>query len=203
MSQSEQINELASALAKAQGAMQNAVMNRTNPHFKSKYADLASVFDAIRGPLSANGLSVTQVTVLDGRGMMLRTVLMHTSGQFIESEYPLPSAGKPQEMGSARTYARRYELTSIVGIGADEDDDGNAAQAAKNGNGHAVNGNGHHAPNDSITAMQLQELEALIKEVDANPDNVCKACHVDGLEDLTQAQFQKAKAKLDAMRGPL
>ena len=78
------------ALAKAQGAMQNAVMNRTNPHFKSKYADLSSVLDAIRAPLSSSGLSVVQTMQSGERGMVLKTTLMHASGQFISTEYPLP-----------------------------------------------------------------------------------------------------------------
>jgi hypothetical protein len=128
--QSEQINELVTALAKAQGAMQNAVMNRINPHFKSRYADLASVLDAIRAPLSANGLSNTQTMQITEGGMILRTTLWHTSGQFISTEYPLPSTQKPHEMGSALTYARRYSLAALVCNSSDEDDDGNVAQDA-------------------------------------------------------------------------
>jgi hypothetical protein len=121
------INELAAALAKAQGSMENATMNRVNPHFKSKYADLASVLDAVRKPLSENGLAVVQA-IHDGN---LKTILMHTSGQWVESLYPLPAAARPQEMGSALTYARRYSLSAITGIAADEDDDANAAESSK------------------------------------------------------------------------
>jgi len=123
MNTSEQISELAAALAAAQGAMKNAVMNRTNPHFKSRYADLAAIWDAARQPLSANGLAVVQ-TIGDG---VLHTRLLHTSGQWIASEHPLPMAGRPQEIGSALTYARRYSLSALIGIAADEDDDANAA----------------------------------------------------------------------------
>jgi ERF superfamily len=124
---SEQVNELAAALAKAQGAMSSAAMNKVNPHFKSKYADLASVFDAARKPLSDNGLAVTQT--IDGPDLVTR--LLHTSGQWLESKYPLPVTARPQEMGSALTYARRYSLSAIIGIAADEDDDANAAEGAK------------------------------------------------------------------------
>ena len=123
MKTSEQISELAAALAKAQGMMENAVMNRVNPHFKSKYADLAAIFDAARKPLSANGLAIVQ-TIGDG---VLHTRLLHTSGQWIASEHPLPMTGRPQEIGSALTYARRYSLSALIGIAADEDDDANAA----------------------------------------------------------------------------
>lgn len=153
MMQSEQINELAAALSKAQGAMQNAVMNRTNPHFKSKYADLSSVLDAIRGPLSANGLSTTQTMHIREGHMILRTMLLHTSGQYIVSEYPLPMTGRPQEMGSAQTYARRYSLAALVCNASDEDDDGNAAQTVKptNGNGHGPNNGGAQRQNPHVT----------------------------------------------------
>jgi hypothetical protein len=126
--QSEHIDKLTEAMAKAQATMENATLNKVNPHFKSKYADLAAIFDAVRKPLAAQGLIVTQTTELREGGFVLVTTLAHSSGQFIKSEYPLPVAGKPQEVGSALTYARRYSLSAIAGIAADEDDDANAAQ---------------------------------------------------------------------------
>lgn len=127
--QSEQIDKLTEALAKAQGTIENAILNKTNPHFKSKYADLAAIFDAVRKPLATQGLVVTQTTELREGGFVLVTMLAHSSGQWIRSEYPLPAAGKPQEIGSALTYARRYSLSAITGVAADEDDDANAAQS--------------------------------------------------------------------------
>ncbi len=128
---SEQTNELAAALAKAQGAMENAKLNKANPYFKSKYADLASVIDAIKKPLADNGLGYTQTTHIRENTLVLVTKLMHSSGQWVDSEYPLPLVpDKPQVLGSALTYARRYELAAICGIAADEDDDADAAQAA-------------------------------------------------------------------------
>ena len=137
MKTSEQISELAAALAAAQGMMENAIMNRTNPHFKSRYADLAAIFDAARKPLSANGLAVVQ-TIGDG---VLHTRLLHTSGQWIASEHPLPMAGRPQEIGSALTYARRYSLSALIGIAADEDDDANVANRSngKDNTGELLN----------------------------------------------------------------
>ena len=131
MKTSEQISELAAALAKAQGMMENAIMNRTNPHFKTKYADLAAVLNAARKPLSANGLAIVQ-TIGDG---VLHTRLLHTSGQWIASEHPLPMSGRPQEIGSALTYARRYSLSALIGIAADEDDDATGAEKAHRANG--------------------------------------------------------------------
>jgi hypothetical protein len=93
-----------------------------------KYADLASIIDAIRKPLSDNNIAWTQTIEMRDGGLILATMLLHTSGQWIASEYPLPSSGKPQEMGSATTYAKRYSLAAIVGIAADDDDDADAAE---------------------------------------------------------------------------
>lgn len=130
--QSEQINELANALVKAQSAMKAATYNKVNPHFKNKYADLAAVIEAVRKPLCDNGLSVSQTTELIApESFILRTTLYHTSGQWLACEYPLPSAANPQQLGSALTYARRYSLSCITCIAADEDDDGDQASATK------------------------------------------------------------------------
>jgi hypothetical protein len=128
---SSSIAKLAEALAKAQGAIESAEKNKTNPHFKSNFADLASVWDACREQLSKNGLSVIQITELWGSSVVLRTVLMHSSGEFISGVYPVnPVMNGPQGLGSAMTYARRYALMAMVGI-APEDDDGHAAQGPK------------------------------------------------------------------------
>jgi hypothetical protein len=128
--QTENVNELAAALTKAQGAMQPAKFNKiVNFSGRSyKYADLAAIIDAIRKPLSDNGIVWTQTIEIRDGGLILATMLLHTSGQWIASEYPLPSSGKPQEMGSATTYAKRYSLAAIVGIAADDDDDADAAE---------------------------------------------------------------------------
>ena len=128
--QSEQINELAEALAKAQGKMEHAKKDATNPHFKSSYAPLPAIVDAIRAELAGNGLSYIQSTeVGDGGEVVLVTTLAHKSGQWVKSFYPVrPVQNTPQGFGSALTYARRYSLAAITGIAAeDEDDDGNAA----------------------------------------------------------------------------
>ena len=133
--QTENTNELAAALAMAQGAMEAAKFDKQNPHFKNKYASLAAVIEAIRKPLSDNGLSYTQTTEIRENGFVLLTTLRHASGQWIASEYPLPVAKgakddgiKPQEMGSALSYARRYSLSALVCISSEEDDDAEGAR---------------------------------------------------------------------------
>ena len=130
--QSDSLDALAAALAKAQGAMENARKDSKNPHFGSKYADLAAVWDAARPALSANGLSVVQTvsTVDGGAAVVVCTTLLHASGQFLRECLQLPVAQRtPQAVGSAITYGRRYALAALVGV-AQEDDDGAA------GSGH-------------------------------------------------------------------
>ena len=127
--QSEQINELAAALSKAQGVLRNAEKDGTNPHFRSKYATIESIWDAIRDPLTRNGLAVIQAMQGSGESLSLITTLVHSSGQWVRSEIPLIS-GKPtpQALGSAVTYMRRYALAAIVGATSGEDDDANQAE---------------------------------------------------------------------------
>lgn len=127
MNRSQDINELAASLAKAQAQMTFALKDSTNPHFRSKYADLASVWDAVRKPLTDNGLSVVQLPEESDDGLVLTTIIMHTSGQFISSKFKLPVTKQDaQGYGSALTYARRYSLAAITGC-VQDDDDGNAA----------------------------------------------------------------------------
>jgi hypothetical protein len=129
---SDQIEQLAEALAQAQGMMRNAGYNRKNPHFGNRYADMAAVIDAIREPLAKAGLGWSQLITPGINELWLETFLFHkASGQWLKSAYPLPTGTKPQEFGSALTYARRYSLTSLVGIAGDEDDDAEVAQSAK------------------------------------------------------------------------
>lgn len=126
MRTSEQINELATALAAAQAEMKNATLNKINPHFKSKYADLAMIRDTVTPALSKHGIAVVQGTDTTETGIVVVTRLVHKSGQWIESRFPI-AYDKPQTMGSAYTYAKRYSLAAICNIAADEDDDANAA----------------------------------------------------------------------------
>lgn len=127
--QSESIGALAAALSKAQADITGALKDSANPFFKSKYADLASCWDACRKQLAANNLAVIQTTEWNPNGIMLLTTLVHESGQWIRGELPIRAKDdSPQAQGSAITYARRYALAAIVGL-AQIDDDAEAAQA--------------------------------------------------------------------------
>src|SRR6266702_8418659 len=121
------INEVAAALAKAQAVIPGAIKESVNPHFKSRYADLASVWEACRKHLTANGIAVIQMPACHGAEVVLTTMLVHSSGQFFASSLAMLAIdNRPQSVGSASTYARRYALASMAGV-APEDDDGNAA----------------------------------------------------------------------------
>ena len=122
---------VAAALAMAQAQMGKALKSANNPHFRSKYADLASVMDACLPALNANGIAVVQPTVDDESGRYVETILLHgETGTELKCRVPLiVQKNDMQGYGSAVTYARRYGLMSMAGI-APEDDDGNAAAKA-------------------------------------------------------------------------
>jgi len=133
VNKSEQINDLAAALAAAQAELRNPVFDSQNPHFKSKFASLAQVRDTITPTLAKHGLSVTQLATNDDQGRpSVETILLHKSGQWLSSTLAVPVAkADAHGAGSAITYARRYSLMAIVNVVGDEDDDGNSAVAGK------------------------------------------------------------------------
>jgi hypothetical protein len=130
MGQLEMMGQLAGALAAAQAEMKNAPLNKVNPHFKSKYADLAAIRDAVTPSLAKHGIAVTQLTETEADRVVVVTMLIHESGETVLSRYPI-ALDTPQKMGSQITYARRYCLAAMCNIAAEEDDDGNAAEKEK------------------------------------------------------------------------
>ncbi len=119
--------ELFAALAKAQAEVENASKSSENPHFKSRYADLAEVLNTVRPVFSANGLSVSQAPSFDGARASVTTLLAHSAGGFLTSTAAcVPAKSDAQGIGAATTYLRRYALAAMCGV-AQEDDDGNSA----------------------------------------------------------------------------
>lgn len=126
---SQNIADLAAALAKAQAEIEGAKKDSQNPFFKSKYADLESVWDSCRVAITKNGLSVAQQCMVVDKENLLVTTLMHSSGQWIRGVQAIsPKDNSPQAIGSAITYARRYGLAAMLGIYQTDDD----AEAAMN-----------------------------------------------------------------------
>ena len=155
---SDQINELAGALAKAQGEMTAASNDGKNPHFRSTYATLASIHDAAVGPLSRNGLAVVQAPGVHEGAVTITTLLAHSSGQWMECTMSAASKNMgPQAIGSTVTYLRRYALAAMCGVvSADDDGEGaegrgrvrdlpNAPQARANPKNNPHRGRHHHA----------------------------------------------------------
>lgn len=130
--ETDSIANLAAALAAAQGEMKAAAKDSKNPHFNSRYADLASVWEACREPLSRHGLAVMQRWSTVPEGVLLTTMLVHKSGEWVRDRAVIPVAQKTaQAYGSALTYARRYALAALVGVAADDDDGNEASQGAR------------------------------------------------------------------------
>jgi hypothetical protein len=211
---SPQINELISALAKAQGQMRPAVFNRLNPHYKNRYADFTSCMDAAREPLSTNGLAVSQMpsTTADGK-FVLVTLLAHTSGQWMAGEFPLISAKMDsQGIGSAMTYAKRYSLCGMTGIVADEDADDDAETAS--GRGKAQNGKQppqnnaapkqeEQAPSEKVGRAQIIELTRLSGSLDEESnkkflDWVQETFHAASLNDIPKNCYERCVVSLNA-----
>lgn len=165
---SDNINELATALAKAQGEITAAMQDKVNPHFKSSYASLNSVWDACRVPLSKNGLSIIQTMQSQDDALTLVTTLAHCSGQYIKSFLPIATTkATPQALGSAITYMRRYSLAAIVGVAPDEDDDANEATGEKKSESKTV-----------AFTMKSEGFDAFVQEHDLLLDGSEKAIYV-------------------------
>lgn len=132
MNKSDSIEHLAAALAKAHAELENPSFDSQNPHFKNKYASLATVRDTVTPVLAKQGLSVLQLLGQKEGGITCETVLLHSSGQWISETLFMPSAKQDaQGFGSAITYARRYALMAICGVAGDEDDDAEGAVKAR------------------------------------------------------------------------
>jgi ERF superfamily len=191
---SENIAELVTALAKAQGAIENASKGAVNPHFKSSYATLADIREAIREPLAENGLSIVQGLRTVNGGIEVETVLFHASGQSIRETLAMQAGrGTPQDIGSASSYARRYGVMAMLGLAA-EDDDGNAATASTNGKGAAP------GPTGPISPAQAEEVRQAIVEVAADLPRFLKTFAIEKIEEMPAARFAEAMHKLDLKR---
>lgn len=190
MNQSESIAELSAALAKAQGAMQGAKKDASNPFFKSSYSTLASVWDACRKPLSDNGLSVVQTTEFFPENpdiVCIETTLCHSSGQWIKGRLAgKPAKADPQGVGSCITYFRRYALQSMVGI-APEDDDGNAASGK--------------TESKFISDQQKSQLVDMLNHKNVDETKFLAFMGVDSWEKIPEANFNKAMAALKSAKG--
>lgn len=157
MNRSESISKIAAAIVKAQSIMGNAIKDAKNPFFKSSYANLNAVREAVLPAMNANGISVLQPTIqIDGKSFV-ETVLLHESGEFISSltEVVVSKANDAQQQGSGISYARRYGLQSLANIGAD-DDDGETAV------GRGSSKNSTSSTQTTVSANNVDKLEETV-----------------------------------------
>lgn len=167
MKHSDELKGLAKALAKFQADIKDPARDKDNPYFKSKYVSLDGLLAAVRPVLAANGLSFIQSPVSNGQDVGVATLLMHDSGEWIESDPFMLHAVKndPQAGGSAITYARRYSLSAVLGVAWDDDDDANMAtndtQSRSNARNDSPKGNytntGRQAEKTASSSSQMQK----------------------------------------------
>ena len=192
MKTSNEINELAAAMAIAQGQMGAAYKNSSNPHFKSSFADLASIGDVIKQPLSDNGLSVVQFPINNEQGVAITTRVMHKSGQWIEESFGIkPVKAGPQEYGSLISYFRRYALAAIFAI-PQTDDDANSIQLATEA---------PQKPVDAITGDQVKALVNLLAGDEKLKAQLMDAYGIAKLEHLQSNQFRPVYDKINQLKG--
>jgi hypothetical protein len=168
MTKSESISELAKALTKAQADFGPLLKGAANPFFKSRYADLSSVMDVARGPLSENGLCFVQTTdESDASSIILETTLIHVSGEWLSGRLKMPlTKSDPQGFGSAMTYARRYSLQAILGLAAEDDD----AESAVRGKGNErKQASSNPAPQSKPAPSVLESAKASFALIDNLP----------------------------------
>jgi hypothetical protein len=188
MQKSETIKELAAALAITQGQIQPAIKDSENPQFKgSKYADLRAIWDVVREPLSKNGLSVPQFVESSGEFVVITTMLLHKSGEWISSSLSLkPVKQDPQGYGSAATYGKRYGLAAILGVVADVDDDGNAATFGGNQPAKGV------FANDALRKKFTQNVIDSFNQIDEHEEGALETLKT--LSELNSEKIAELKA---------
>ena len=178
--------ELFAALAAAQLEIENASKSSVNPHFRSKYADLAEVLNTVRPVLAKHQIAVFQSTGFDGALVTVETVLAHASGGSVSSAAScVPAKTDAQGIGAATTYLRRYSLAAMCGV-AQEDDDGNSAA-------HQAPPKSAKISSEDVAAMS-ERLAAIGKEASA----FAKFMGVSSLADLPASKLEAAKTAITA-----
>lgn len=181
MNSSQEINEIYSSIINFQSEMQQPKKNATNPHFKNKYSSLDEIVSTIKPTLTKYALAFLQDVKSDGTNIQITTRIIHTSGQWIESDVLTMHADKQtaQGQGSAITYGRRYQLSAMLGITSDEDDDGNIASA--------------NDDRRELSDAQINRLYAIAKSKNVSVDDIKKAIlkkyNKTSTKDLTKKEY--------------
>lgn len=200
MKKSETIAELAKALSAFQGEVKQPLKDKANPFFKSKYVPLENVVEAISETASKHGLSFLQYPLNQENRVGIITVLMHSSGEWIESEpiFATPAKQDAQATGSVITYLKRYSLSAIFGITSDEDDDGNQASGNYNqqqNQRYQQQPRQSQAPvNENITPAQTKALRAKLNNIAHANQQDLQTVYVSALKHLKIPEDTSSKA---------
>ncbi|MGE7621727.1 ERF family protein [Viridibacillus sp. NPDC096237] len=205
MKKSESIAELAKALAGFQRDVKQPLKDKANPFFKSKYVPLENVVEAITESSAKHGLSFIQYPLNQENKVGIVTILMHQSGEWIESEpiFATPAKQDAQATGSVITYLKRYSLSAIFGITSDEDDDGNAGTHNKQHVDNYNQQNSYQKPpqqpmSDNITAPQIKALKAKLNNVASVNSQEIQLVYVSSLKHL---KIDETKGSKDLTKG--
>lgn len=191
ITRSPEIGELAAALCAAQAEFTAIPKTDTNPFFKSKYAGLPKVVEVASPIITKHGLAVSQWIGFDERGDTLTTILLHKSGQFMEGTMRLHLAKTDaQGQGSATSYARRYSYMAILGLVADEDDDGNKASRPARANAEAPK-------SERLSDGQRAKVLSALEDAGHPVELALAAVGVGSAEELTAAHARQIRLLLD------
>ncbi|PHB05525.1 recombinase [Bacillus wiedmannii] len=216
MNRSETITELAKALVKFNSEVTKIAKDADNPFFKNNYATLDTIIDEIRPTLSKHGLSIMQIPSGDGQNVTLKTLLLHESGEWLESDALTmkPVKNDPQAVGSCITYARRYSLAAFLSLNTGEDDDGNGATYGKDkpkpkGNSgqtpskpQGSNGNGNGKASEKQMKMihaKIAHISALTKTEKQTIEDTLKGNI--GTDNLSEISSQVASKAIEVLMG--
>lgn len=221
MDHSEQLNELAKALAKCQGEILPAIKNKENPAFRSPYVDFFGVWEVAQKPLADNSLCLIHTTIIEEGRYYLKSILMHSSGQYISGLVPiLLSKNDMQAIGSATTYAKRYATCSMLGIVAEVED--KVKDYYKDDDGEAAVGRGVVPENSSFTVnvpkpvqqnvtgnggrITLDQIKELTIAVNNCVDpvyaaaEICKADRISDISKIPVSSFSEALAWVKSLK---
>lgn len=200
---SETIGKLAMALVKFNTEVETIAKDAKNPHFKNNYATLDNIVEVIRPLLAKQGVIVMQIPGGDGENVIMKTMLLHESGEYMESEALImrPAKNDPQGVGSCITYARRYSLCSMLSLSTGEDDDGNhasqpqratqAPQSAPQGAPHNPQPQQPASPANTITDKQLSFLLSEMKKSKVEPEAVKAKYMFNSSKEIKKSQFNE------------
>jgi cobalamin biosynthesis Mg chelatase CobN len=194
VNKSESIQDLSKALCSANKGVKNPQKNATNPHFKKNYATLDSVIESYKNSYLENGITVLENPVTKDDLVGVEVTFLHESGQFITHDPFMLPPGKntAQGYGSSITYARRYALSAVLNIAAEDDDDGNAASE-------------DNKQNRQLSEPQVKRLYAIAKQAGVEPGAVKSVIMKDynktNIADLTKQEYDAVCGRLEQKKG--